>query len=283
MQIPPNLISESGLIQDTFDLLSANQGRASFAQIAHSVFCLSKADEGLAASLVADLIGGDSRFICEETHLALNHERQELQPLSDIEFVVLDVEAIASKSLPARVIELAAYRLCGGKIIAEYQTLINPESAVPRFIVALTGISDAMLRGAPLFADVVLDWLEFVGDAVLVAHNANFDLPLLNQEIARCFPGYCMRNGELCTVNLARRLMPDMEAHNLDALADHFGLEVEQRHRAGSDALVTARLFLRLLDQLQAHGVRSLEHARSFRFTAENRTNGLEPQLALGL
>jgi DNA polymerase III epsilon subunit family exonuclease len=284
MQIPSNLVSDSALIQDTFDLLIANQGRASFALIANSVFCLSKADEDLTAKLVADLIGGDSRFIFEENHLALNHDRrQEHRSLSEIEFVVLDIEAITGKSLPVRIIELAAYRLCGGQIVGEYQTLINPEAAVPRFIAALTGISDGMLKSAPLFADVVHDWLDFVGDAVLVAHNSNFDLALLNQEIARCFPGYRMRNDELCTVNLARRLMPDIEAHNLDALADHFGFEVRQRHRAGGDALVTARLFLRLLERLQTHGGRTLEHTRSFRLTAENLTSKREPQLALGL
>jgi DNA polymerase-3 subunit epsilon len=279
MQIPSNLVSDSALIQDTFDLLIANQGRASFALIANSVFCLSRADEDLTARLVADLIGSDSRFIFEEKHLALHCDRQQHRSLSETEFVVLDIEAIAGKAVPVRIIELAAYRLRSGKIIGEYQTLINPEAPVPRFIVSLTGISDAMLRSAPLFADVVVDWLDFVGDAVLVAHNSNFDLPLLNQEIARCFPGYRMRNDELCTVNLARRLMPDIEAHNLDALADYFGFEVHQRHRAGGDALVTARLFLQLLERLQRYGVRTLEQTRSFRLTAKKLTSKLEPQL----
>jgi len=112
--------------------------------------------------------------------------------------------------------------------------------------------------------------LEFAGDAVLVAHNSMFDLPLLNQEIARVFPGCRMRNPELCTVKLSRRLTPQLKSHNLDALAEHYGFDIAERHRAASDARATARLLLQLLDQLEAHGVRTLTEARSFR---------VEPQL----
>src|SRR5207245_3566795 len=92
MAIPRNLISDSTLIQDAFDLLSANGGRASFADIANSVFCLSHPEEELAAKLVVDLIAHDPRFTIDETHLALNADSQELRPLPEIEFVVLDVE-----------------------------------------------------------------------------------------------------------------------------------------------------------------------------------------------
>src|SRR5712691_5503747 len=83
MVIPRNLISDSTLIQDAFDLLSANGGRASFADIANSVFCLSHAEAELAAKLIADLIAHDPRFIIEDTHLALNSP--ELRPLAEID------------------------------------------------------------------------------------------------------------------------------------------------------------------------------------------------------
>src|SRR5260370_17653082 len=94
MVIPRNLISDSTLIQDAFDLLSANGGRASFADIANSVFCLSHAEEELAAKLIADLIANDPRFTIDENHLALNADSHERRPLPDIEFAVLHSDAV---------------------------------------------------------------------------------------------------------------------------------------------------------------------------------------------
>ena len=279
MEVPRNLISDSALVSDTFDLLTANCGRAAFTEIADVVFRLSHAGEELAALLVADLISNDPRFRFEAAHLALVDDDTELRPLSEIDFVVLDVEAIAARTQPARIIELGAYRVRGGQIIDDFQTLINPEARLPRFIATMTGISDEMLAAAPKFAEIVNAWLDFAGDAVLVAHNSSFDLPLVNREIARVFPGYRLRNHELCTVNLARRLVSNSDGHNLDALADHFGIENPGRHRAAGDALTTARILLRLLDQLEASGVGTLAEARTFRAEAE--TPGAELDLQL--
>ena len=276
-----NLISDSALVQETFDLLSKNGGRAAFTEVVDVVFRLAHADKELAASLVGDLVRGDPRFSIEATHLTILDDPIERRPLSEIDFVVLDVEAIGARGVPARIIELGAYHVRSGKIIDEFQTLIDPGVRLPRFIAALTGISDEMLKGAPKFAEIVDAWLDFAGDAVLVAHNSTFDLALLNQEIARVFTGCRMRNAELCTVKLARRLMRTLDSHNLDALAEHFGLEIAQRHRAAGDARATAQLLLRLLDQLDAHGVRTLIEARSFRANGEAFGGELPRQLAL--
>jgi len=279
MEIPRNLISDSALVSDTFDLLTANDGRAAFTEIADVVFRLSHANEELAALLVADLIRHDPRFRIEAAHLALWDDDTEFRPLNEIDFVVLDVEAIVTKTKMARIIELGAYRVRGGQITDEFQTLINPEARLPRFIATMTGISDEMLAAAPRFGEIVGAWLAFAGDAVLAAHNSSFDLPLVNREIARVFPGYRMRNHELCTVNLARRLVLNSDGHNLDALADHFGIENPERHRAAGDAVTTARILLRLLDQLEASGVGTLAEARTFRVDAE--TPGAELDLQL--
>ena len=282
MEIPRNLISDSALVSDTFDLLTANDGRAKFTEIADQVFRLSHAGEELAALLVADLIGNDPRFRIETAHLAIVDDDTELRPLNEIDFVVLDVEAIVART-QARIIELGAYRVRGGQIMDDFRTLINPETRLPRFIATMTGISDAMLSAAPKFAEIVGAWLGFAGDAVLVAHNSSFDLPLVNREIARVFPGYRLRNHDLCTVDLARRLVSNSDGHNLDALADHFGIENPERHRAAGDALTTARILLRLLDQLEASGVRTLAAARTFRADAETPGAELDLQLTLDI
>jgi DNA polymerase III epsilon subunit family exonuclease len=264
MEAHQNLISDSALVQETFDLLRGNNGRAAFTEIVDIVFRLDHVTEELAASLVGDLVRGDPRFKPEGNQLTIIDDPIERLPLGEIDFVVLDIEAIGAKGLPARIIELGAHRVHAGRIVDVFQTLVNPGVPLPRFIATLTGISDQMLRTAPRFADIVDGWLDFAGDAVLAAHNATFDLALLNQEIARVFPGSRMRNADLCTVKLARRLLRHLDSHNLDALAEHFGLEIAERHRAAADARATAQLLLRLLDQLEDYGVRTLREARSF-------------------
>jgi DNA polymerase III epsilon subunit family exonuclease len=281
MESHRNLISDSALVQETFDLVSKNGGRASVIQIVDAVFRLAHADSDLATSLVSDLVHNDPRFRLEDDYLAIIDDPIEHRLLSEIDFVVLDVEAIGSKGLPARIIELGAYRVRSGKIVDEFQTLVDPGVPLPRFITTLTGISDEMVKGAPKFPEVVNAWLDFAGDAVLVAHNSNFDLALLNREIGRVFPGTRMRNAELCTVKLARRILRSLDSHNLDALAEHFGLEIVERHRAASDAKATAELLLRLLDQLESAGVQTLIEARRFRTTSEAATTGVELQLTL--
>jgi DNA polymerase III epsilon subunit family exonuclease len=264
MAFPRNLISDSTLLTETFELARSNGGRARFAVITDTVFNLTNIDAALSASLVADLVQNDPRFVIEADHLAVIDQTCDAQMLTETEFVVLDVEAVHDRNVPARIIELGAYRVRAGQLHDEFQTLINPEIRLPRFLSGLTGITDEMLCSAPKFSEIANDWLNFVGDAVLVAHNANFDLPLLNREIGRVFPGWRLRNADLCTVDLARRLVPQLESHKLDSLAAYFGFEIPRRHRAADDALATARVFLRLLSELADNAILTLSDARQF-------------------
>ena len=280
MESHPNLIADSALVQETFELLSKHGGRATLNEIVDVVFRLAHVDETLAESLVGDLVRNDPRFSIAAGHLAIIDDPNEHRALNEIDFVVLDVEAIGAKGIPARIIELGAYHVRAGTIIDEFQTLVDPGVSLPRFIATLTGISDEMLQGAPKFPEIVDAWLTFAGDAVLVAHNSTFDLALLNREIARVFPGCRMRNAELCTVKLARRIIRTLDSHNLDALAEHFGIEILARHRAASDARATAELLLRLLNELESQGVHTLVEARAFH-AAESVVSELGLQLAL--
>jgi DNA polymerase-3 subunit epsilon len=263
MNLPRNLISDSTLVDEVFALLQTN-GHGSFSDIVGAVFRMPHVEPDLAAAMVSDLIENDPRFVVDSEGLRIADDETASTPLSKIEFVVLDVEAVHGRGIPARIIELGAYRVRDGAILDEFHTLINPEANLPRFLANLTGISAEMLETAPKFADILDAWLQFIGDAVLVAHNANFDLPLLNREIARVFPGRRMRNAELCTVDLARRLVPQVESYKLDSLAAYFKIEIPRRHRAADDALATARVFLRLLEALSENGILSLAEARSF-------------------
>jgi DNA polymerase III epsilon subunit family exonuclease len=153
--------------------------------------------------------------------------------------------------------------------VDEFVTLVNPELPIPRFVMTLTRITNDMVKSAPVFAEVAPGWLEFARDAVLVAHNAPFDTNFLNHEISRVYPGHRMVNSHLCTVTLSRRTVPGLANYRLDTIADHFSIPIYERHRAGSDALATAEIFIRLLSTLNENGVRSLATARTFHLLEE--------------
>ena len=263
MNIPGNLVSDSTLVNETFEFVNDNGGRASFLDIAETIFNLGNINAELAASLVAEMLQNDPRFAVEAGYLLATSTTSDAL-LRDLEFVVLDVEAAHERKMPARIVEIGAYRVRVGEVLDKFETLINPETSMPKFLANLTGISDEMLMSAPKFGDVARAFLDFIGDSVLVAHNANFDLPLLNREIARIFPGYRLRNAHLCTVDLARRLVPQLDSHRLDSVAAYFQVAIPRRHRAADDALATARVFLKLLDYLAQNGTTTLTEARRF-------------------
>jgi DNA polymerase III epsilon subunit family exonuclease len=264
----PNLVSDSTLVQDTIDLLVDSGGRAAASVIVDAVFKISHLDEDLAGLLVADLVKNDRRFkIVENNTIELQEDSWQSRLLKELDFVVVDVEATGAKTPPNRLIELGAYRIRAGRIVDKFLSLVNPEIPIPRFVMALTGISNDMVRAAPVFAEVAPRWLDFVNDSVLVAHNAPFDTSFLNHEISRVYPGHRMVNPHLCTVKLSRRILPELNNHRLDTIADHFSIPIISRHRAGSDALATAEIFLLLLSKLEEkHGIKDLATARNFQF-----------------
>src|ERR1044071_713383 len=264
----PNLVSDSNLVQDTIELLTCSGGRAAASEIVDAVFKISHVDEELAGKLVFDLIGNDRRFkLFENNTVELLQDDSHSRLLKDLDFVVVDVEATGAKTPPNRLIELGAYRIRGGRIVDKFLSLVNPEIPIPRFVATLTGISNDMVKDAPVFADVAPQWLDFWSDSLLVAHNAPFDTSFLNHEISRVYPGHRMINPHLCTVRLSRRALPDLSNHRLDTIANHFSIPIVSRHRAGSDALATAEIFLLLLTELEeTHGIKDLGAARNFQF-----------------
>jgi DNA polymerase III epsilon subunit family exonuclease len=264
----PNLVSDSTLVQDTIDLLVDSGGRAAASVIVDAVFKISHMDDDLAGLLIADLVKNDRRFkIIDNNTLELQEDSWQSRLLKELDFVVVDVEATGAKTPPNRLIELGAYRIRAGRIVDKFLSLVNPEIPIPRFVMALTGISNDMVKAAPVFAEVAPRWLDFVNDSVLVAHNAPFDTSFLNHEISRVYPGHRMVNPHLCTVKLSRRILPELGNHRLDTIADHFSIPIISRHRAGSDALATAEIFLMLISKLEAeHGIKDLANARNFQF-----------------
>lgn len=271
MQTYRNLVSDSNLLQEAIRLLRLRGGRAPAADIADVVLQLPNLDPPLAALLVAELIKDDWRLrVCDDsTEVELLCDDDECRPIGATDYVVFDVETTGPKTPPCRIIELGAYRVSGGRIVGEFQTLLNPQMKIPPFIIGLTGITDEMVAQAPLFTEIAPDWLRFADNAVLVAHNAQFDVRFINHEVSLVFPGLRMVNPHLCTVSLGRRIVPEIANHRLHTLASHFAVTISNRHRAGGDARATAEVFILMLELLQKHGVSDLAQARNFQMRGQ--------------
>ena len=259
-----NLISDSLLINTTIDFLISIGGSAPAVSVVDYVMNIRNADPRLARLLVSDLAARDSRIVLAGDDVTILEVDHDAIGLSEAGFVVFDLETTGAKTPPCRVTEIGAYRVKNCEIVEEFHTLVNPEMPIPFFISVLTGITDEMVRDAPKFNQVADAFLKFIGDSVLVAHNAGFDMRFLNHEVGRMYEDYRLGNPSLCTVQLSRKLLPDIENHKLKTLAEYFRVALVNHHRANEDAYATARIFINLLDQLKTRGVRDLGEARTF-------------------
>ncbi|MBC7290135.1 MAG: DEDD exonuclease domain-containing protein [Actinotalea sp.] len=181
-------------------------------------------------------------------------------PLREVTFVVVDLETTGGNPQTCGITEIGAVRVRGGEVLGELQTLVDPGTPVPATIAALTGITTSMVRGAPTIAEVLPSFLEFARGAVLVAHNAPFDVGFLRAAATRLgHPWPAPRVVD--TVALARRALTRDEVPNnkLATLAAHFRATVTPVHRALDDARATVDVLHGLLDRLGALGVTTLE------------------------
>lgn len=162
-------------------------------------------------------------------------------------YVILDIETTGGKYNEEGVTEIAIHRFDGHRIVDQFISLINPEKEIQPFVVNLTGINNNMLRTAPKFHEVAKRIVTITQDAVIVAHNAQFDYRILRTEFRRL--GYNYERKTLCTVELAKQLLPDVESYSLGKLVRSLGIPVSDRHRANGDALATLQLFKLLLSK----------------------------------
>ena len=172
---------------------------------------------------------------------------------------VIDFETTGlSPAQGDRATEVAAVILENGKVVDRFQSLMNAGVRIPSFIEELTGISNAMLRQAPPVGVVMREVSDFVGDYPLVAHNASFDCKFWDAELERI--NLHRRQEFLCSLLLARRLMPQAPSHKLGALIEYANLPVAGRaHRALADAEMAASLLAHLMSELKSrHGIRQV-------------------------
>ncbi|WP_296044984.1 exonuclease domain-containing protein [uncultured Alteromonas sp.] len=159
-------------------------------------------------------------------------------------YVVVDIETTGGQAAYHRITEVGMVKLIGGEEVARWQSLINPQRHIPSRITQLTGISDDMVAGAPVFAEVAEDIEAFTKDSVFVAHNVNFDYGFIKQEFARLELEF--KRPKFCTCARMRKSFPGLKSYGLGALSAHFEIALENHHRALDDALAAAEL-LRLI------------------------------------
>ena len=213
------------------------------------------------AAAVHALLGPDPRFLAlDEDTWALAEPRRPLQPpLRSLDYAVVDLETTGSLRWRGHgIVEIAVVHVTGGVVTDRWHTLLDPGRRVAPFVTELTGITPSMVRGAPSFEHVAATVFELLEGRVFVAHNVGFDWGFVASHLERTL-GRVPHVPRLCTVHMARRFLPRLRARNLDALADHFGLPIQGRHRALGDALCTARVLLRLLDSAELEGVCDLD------------------------
>lgn len=174
--------------------------------------------------------------------------------LRDLRYAVVDVETNGGVAGgDGRVVEIAIVDVDRGAIGGCYSTLVDAGVTIPPWITRLTGIRTEMTHGAPSFSQICGPVRERLRGRVFVAHNAAYDWGFLRAEMRRAGAGV-PRGPRLCTVHMARRLLPGLERRGLDSVADYYGIEIRERHRARGDAVATARVLVRMLDDAERRG-----------------------------
>ena len=204
------------------------------------------------------IYGLEAYFVDDTARVLFGDRAQEdLDTKLSDEYIVFDIETTGLSVQSCKITEIGAVRFADGKVVEVFNTFADPGEHIPENITALTGITDEMVKGAPSQAEAVKAFLDFAGDRVLVAHNANFDISFIRKaaEDAR-LP---FNNTYMDTVALSRFLNPDLKNHKLDTIAEHYELGDFNHHRACDDAEILARILGKMFEQLSRDGLRTLE------------------------
>lgn len=256
--------SRRSLLQHAWSML--RRGPAETADIAREVMGM-EGNPGAASAAVFSLLGGDDRFHVDDQGLWSRRggARRPGTPLSRLGYAVVDVETTGGRyEAGHRITEVAVVEVRGGAVTDAFQTLVHPGRRVHPATVRLTGITNGMLVDAPAFDEVAEEVFRRIAGRVFVAHNATFDWGWVRAQLGDAL-GDVPEVKRLCTISLARRLVPELRRRNLDALADFFDIPIHERHRACGDALATARILLRLLDRAEMMGIGDLHSLRRYR------------------
>ena len=204
------------------------------------------------------IYGVEGYLVDDLQDVAVNEKGQSL----DGTYVVFDLETTGFSAIKDKIIEIGAVKVEGGKITDRFSTFVNPGVPIPFRITQLTGITDQMVMDAPGIETVLPQFLEFIGEAALVAHNASFDVGFIEQNCRYqdIIPDFT----SVDTVAMARILLPTLSKYKLNVVAGALHISLENHHRAVDDAGATAEIFIRFLEMLEEKGIHDLAHLNHF-------------------
>ena len=200
------------------------------------------------------VIYGVEAYLVDDLNYIVTNERG--QTLEDT-FVVFDIETTGFSPVKNKIIEIGAVKVRAGEIVDHFSVFVNPQVPIPYEITQLTGIQDEMVVDAQTIEQVLPQFVEFCEGAVLVAHNASFDMSFINENIRR--QKIKVNYTYLDTLGLARVLLPGQAKHTLDAVCKTLKISLENHHRAVDDAAATAQMFVRFIEMLQEREICSME------------------------
>ena len=204
------------------------------------------------------IYGVEGYLVDDLTDVAVNEKGQTL----DDTFVVFDLETTGFSSIKDKIIEIGAVKVEGGRITEKFSTFVDPKIPIPFRITQLTGITDQMVMDAPEIEAALPAFLEFAGDAALVAHNAGFDVGFIDQNCR--YMDITPDFTAVDTVAMARILLPTLSKFKLNVVAKALNISLENHHRAVDDAGATAEIFVRFVDMLKERGIHTLARLNQF-------------------
>lgn len=197
-------------------------------------------------------------------------------PLDKAKFVVCDVETTGLNPRFDSIIEITLVKIENLKIVDKFSTLVNPERPIPYFITQLTGITNSHVQNSPTFSEISFRIKDFLKDSIFVAHNAKFDYGFLTHSFLRN-EEYPIQIPTICTRLASKRIFPGLKSYSLDSLLKFMKIKNPNAHRALGDALSTARLFLKMIDEVKLkHGIKSAEELIKLQYQPISKLNKIK-------
>ena len=204
------------------------------------------------------IYGVEGYVVDDMTDIAVNAGNQTLDDI----YIVFDIETTGFSSIRDRIIEIGAVKVVNGKIVDRFSTFVNPQRPIPFEITNLTSITDEMVMESPAIDVILPKFLEFVGDGVLVAHNAGFDVGFIEQNCRNL--GLNDHFVYADTVALARVLLPTLSKYKLNVVAKALNISLENHHRAVDDAGATAEIFVKFVEMLKKDNITTLKEVNHY-------------------
>ena len=202
------------------------------------------------------VIFGCEMYMIDDEALMITNPKD--KKIDEEEFIVFDIETTGLNSHTNKIIEIGAVKIKAGRIIDRYSQLINPGISIPYHITEITSITNEQVANQPKINEVIGKFVEFIGDAVLVAHNAPFDMGFIKRDIKE-YLNIDLENSVIDTLQMARDLFPDFKKYGLGDLNKSLGLALEKHHRAVDDSQATANMFIIFLEKYKEKGIEYLK------------------------